>query len=133
MVCSGALAAVREDVAVGVTGAVAVAAGPGSLEAEGALTGLVSIPALWVDFSAVVTRVTSRATSARRAAVATREEMFKTAMSAHQSANDGRHAVDYLLGHGGEYLVLAPVRVNDICRLKCERGFEAATCGGFLC
>jgi hypothetical protein len=54
-------------------------------------------------------------------------------MSAHQGTDDGGHGTEYLLGHRGENLVLAPIRVNDIRRPRGERGFEAATSRGLLC
>jgi len=102
------------------------------MEAEAELTALVSIPLLWVDRSAAATRTTSRAISPTRPAVATREEMFHRPMSAGQSADDGGQGLGYLLGHGGEHLILAPERVDDIGMGRLARGVEPAT-GRGLC
>src|SRR5450631_410169 len=122
MVWSGALTALEDDDGDELSGTPV-----GSMEEAAELTGLVSIPVAWVDFSAVPTRVTSSANRPRRATLTRREEMRQAAMSAHQSAYDGWHGLGYLLGHSREHPVLTPVGVNDIGQIRPERGFEAAT------
>jgi hypothetical protein len=53
-------------------------------------------------------------------------------MSGPQGTDDSGHGIDNLLGHDGEYLVLAPVRVNDIGQIRGERGFETPAGSGLL-
>jgi len=122
MVCSGAVATV--DVADEVTeGVDVVGEGPSGtpeewMDAVAVLDGLVSIPLVWLDRSAIATRTTSRANSPTRPVVASREEAFDMPMSACQGADDGGHQPDYLLCHGGEHLVLAPDGHEDARAIK---------------
>ena len=61
------------------------------VETLAVFTGLVSIPLVSLDRSAIPTRTTSRATSATRPVVARREDTFSRPMSADQGADDGGH------------------------------------------